>query len=776
MVHRLNNILNNNNLDDEEIAINEIQDLKIISPSLRSPMATQNMNSFRFGNLNNNSNININSNNNNINNMSNKIQTDIMEEDILEIDDSQPSSPQKKFKSSTDEFETISNNNINNNKSLPQPISSVFNKNNFNFEMLNKKYQQQQQSSNSSWSVNNNNGNNNNNNNGNNKKDQEVINSENGESDSDSEYDDDDYEEDENDFEFSSKFDEMKGHPSSSPNNLLNSPPSNTSPNSKLQIYNYQQLYSPNNNHHNHSHLSPNGHHHVPTTPITSPKTNPGTPSRPFPTLDYKIKSESVKQNPDGTYSCPYPTCNKTIKGNKGNLSSHLRWHRRLDAEAGELRDSNPVDEGEEEFTTPIKPSQRGIQLRNQMIRYGLNLFRQDSQGKYLCFFDNCNLRMLTNFSRHIAKHERKNDRIKPDLVSLIPTSPYQPSNNMRRSHSSPSSPTTLSSNFSPLLIHNSLSSAAVTPICQSPLNQSSPFSPLQTSASPSITSSPIPNGSIGDHKNKRKLHVKISSPNPNSNGNHNSNNATILTPHSEPCTPTTHKINPFAQSPSFQSPISYIHKDGGIISITDNKSKGKVDSLIAGDNNLSILSSPQPSLLLSPSQSDFSAVPNSPTSPLRSSRYMNTPLSPLSQSTPSLTSSPIIINPMNSLGSTSNNLLPIPNTLTKDKDISLIDNNNKDSNNDDDKENNNSIFALTQLAKPILRNNDIQWEFRRGPLLNKSSPSSPTSPSTSPSSPFQPSIVPSYNPLMMKKNKGEEEFIAKSLLDLSHINHNDSD
>ncbi|EFA84393.1 hypothetical protein PPL_03471 [Heterostelium album PN500] len=157
------------------------------------------------------------------------------------------------------------------------------------------------------------------------------------------------------------------------------------------------------------------------TTPSHSPKSHVGTPSRPFPTLDYKVKSEQVKQNPDGTYSCPYETCNKTIKGNKGNLSSHLRWHRRLDAEAGDIKVNNLEEGEEEEFTTPIKPSQRGVQLRNQMIYYGLNLFRQDNQGKYLCFFENCQLRMLTNFSRHIAKHERKGDKIKEELLQHTP-------------------------------------------------------------------------------------------------------------------------------------------------------------------------------------------------------------------------------------------------------------------------------------------------------------------------------------------------------------------
>ncbi|EGG16358.1 hypothetical protein DFA_09389 [Cavenderia fasciculata] len=220
-----------------------------------------------------------------------------------------------------------------------------------------------------------------------------------------------------NHHQLQSLFEEMKQHGSSS-----NGAGSSTSP-KKLQIVAPSPVGSPLA-----SPLgSPQRFRCVPgsssSTPST-PKSHVGTPSRPFPTLDYKVKSEQVKQNTDGTYSCPYPTCNKTIKGNKGNLSSHLRWHRRLDAEAGESRGINNLEEGEEEeFTTPLKPSQRGVQLRNQMIHYGLNLFRQDNQGKYLCFFDGCQLRMLTNFSRHIAKHERKGDQIKEELKPFLPKS-----------------------------------------------------------------------------------------------------------------------------------------------------------------------------------------------------------------------------------------------------------------------------------------------------------------------------------------------------------------
>ncbi|KAF2076033.1 hypothetical protein CYY_002647 [Polysphondylium violaceum] len=456
--------------------------------------------------------------------------------------------------------------------------------------------------------------------------------------DSDDEYFDDDEEEDELDEEeqeyFRSKFDEMRNsaihaanvHASNNINNnngpvnshVHNASGSCCNTSTKLGIFNYQQHHYGNNN----------NLQHVPsttTTPLTSPKSNPGTPSRPFPTLDYKIKSESVKQNPDGTYSCPYPTCNKTIKGNKGNLSSHLRWHRRLDAEAGELRDTNPMDEGEEEFTTPLKPSQRGVQLRNQMIRYGLNLFRQDSQGKYLCFFEGCSLRMLTNFSRHIAKHERKGDRIKPDLVPLIPA--YNGNNNpgspsIKRSVSSPSSPTTTSTPFSPILSHTHHNSASTTP-CQSPLTGSTLYnnSPSIDPSSPSCSS-----------KLKRKLTVNTKIISTATSTSNSTTNTPSLYSYSEPCTPTMHRINLFPatsprslSSPSFTSltppaPTANLNETTPLI--VGGGSKGKLDSIIDCVFN----------------DSEFSAVPSSPSgSPMRNStNKCNLPLSPLSPPTSS--------------------------------------------------------------------------------------------------------------------------------------------
>ncbi|KAF2076895.1 hypothetical protein CYY_001798 [Polysphondylium violaceum] len=73
----------------------------------------------------------------------------------------------------------------------------------------------------------------------------------------------------------------------------------------------------------------------------------------------------------------------------------------------------------DQNFATPTKFSSRGIQLRQQMMKYGLKLFRMDSEGKYICFFQGCSLHMITNFSRHVAKHEKVGDRIKPELFHL---------------------------------------------------------------------------------------------------------------------------------------------------------------------------------------------------------------------------------------------------------------------------------------------------------------------------------------------------------------------
>ncbi|KYQ94069.1 hypothetical protein DLAC_04346 [Tieghemostelium lacteum] len=479
---------------------------------------------------------------------------------------------------------------------------------------------------------------------------------------------------------------------------------------------------------------SANGGHHsnsCHSTPTTSPKSNSGTPSKPFPTLDYKIKSESVKQNPDGTYSCPYPNCNKTIKGNKGNLSSHLRWHRRLDAEAGEARGSNPTDEGEEEFTTPSKPSQRGVQLRNQMIHYGLNLFRLDSQGKYLCFFEGCSLRMLTNFSRHIAKHERKNDKIKEDLIPLLPPhhvhgSPAcSPTKRSTLSLSSPSSPTSNSSSryatsspFSPIL---SQSCSNIPMLMESPsLNSSS----SQVPPTP-ILSSGNSNSESGRLKRKLSVNVKFNTPSIHST-QHPTTPSIHSYPYSAPCTPTTTSSNPISinnttRSLNILSPRSLSSPSFTSLYGPDCQDfrKGKLDSIISSDN-------------------DFAVPSSSPNcSPHKKSSCSSTPniLSPLSPTTS------CVPNSASSLNNTNTNRFQLPQV---------------------------SLFK------------DIQWDYNRSQLQSSSSTLTtpkkslilPNSPppfqSLSPLSPTSSSSVVPFT--FCSKPRSKEDEVVKSLIDLGHL------
>ncbi|KAH3757946.1 hypothetical protein Pelo_10240 [Pelomyxa schiedti] len=72
-------------------------------------------------------------------------------------------------------------------------------------------------------------------------------------------------------------------------------------------------------------------------------------------------------------------------------------------------------------FSTPTQPKMRQVsslssfeshaifsilqsQLRQQMLHYGLKLFRLDANQNYVCFFEGCNKRMTKNFSRHISR------------------------------------------------------------------------------------------------------------------------------------------------------------------------------------------------------------------------------------------------------------------------------------------------------------------------------------------------------------------------------------
>jgi hypothetical protein len=70
-----------------------------------------------------------------------------------------------------------------------------------------------------------------------------------------------------------------------------------------------------------------------------------------------------------------------------------------------------------EQFAVPKVPVRRGTQLRGQMVKYGLRLFRQDKRGNWVCFFRGCGQRMAANFSRHVLRHERNGDQIEPGLA-----------------------------------------------------------------------------------------------------------------------------------------------------------------------------------------------------------------------------------------------------------------------------------------------------------------------------------------------------------------------
>eukprot|EP01105_Mastigella_eilhardi_P009092 TRINITY_DN2164_c0_g1_i1.p2 TRINITY_DN2164_c0_g1~~TRINITY_DN2164_c0_g1_i1.p2 ORF type:complete len:268 (-),score=91.34 TRINITY_DN2164_c0_g1_i1:102-905(-) len=66
----------------------------------------------------------------------------------------------------------------------------------------------------------------------------------------------------------------------------------------------------------------------------------------------------------------------------------------------------------------PLPPP--GSDLHSLMKKYGPALFRQDCEGKYTCFFQGCDKRMSSNFSRHISLHERGGHVIKPEMMHLL--------------------------------------------------------------------------------------------------------------------------------------------------------------------------------------------------------------------------------------------------------------------------------------------------------------------------------------------------------------------
>eukprot|EP01105_Mastigella_eilhardi_P022596 TRINITY_DN557_c0_g1_i2.p2 TRINITY_DN557_c0_g1~~TRINITY_DN557_c0_g1_i2.p2 ORF type:complete len:188 (-),score=70.20 TRINITY_DN557_c0_g1_i2:106-669(-) len=53
------------------------------------------------------------------------------------------------------------------------------------------------------------------------------------------------------------------------------------------------------------------------------------------------------------------------------------------------------------------------------MKKYGAALFQKGRDGKYGCFFEGCNQRMVSNFSRHITLHEKQGHKLKPEMAHL---------------------------------------------------------------------------------------------------------------------------------------------------------------------------------------------------------------------------------------------------------------------------------------------------------------------------------------------------------------------
>ncbi|KAF2070748.1 hypothetical protein CYY_007929 [Polysphondylium violaceum] len=141
-----------------------------------------------------------------------------------------------------------------------------------------------------------------------------------------------------------------------------------------------------------------------------------GTHSNPFPNLNYKLESALVKMNENGQFDCPYPGCGKVINGNRGNVSSHLRYHMKF------IVPKKPVG-GIEQLYLPTGKV-RGAILRGQMEKYGSHSFRKDAEGRYVCFFKNCEHRMLTNFSRHVHKHENNGDLVQENLSLVLNHNP----------------------------------------------------------------------------------------------------------------------------------------------------------------------------------------------------------------------------------------------------------------------------------------------------------------------------------------------------------------
>ncbi|KAF2070797.1 hypothetical protein CYY_007888 [Polysphondylium violaceum] len=145
--------------------------------------------------------------------------------------------------------------------------------------------------------------------------------------------------------------------------------------------------------------------------PFILTKEEIGTATKPFPKLEHKLRSEHIQKNADGFYVCDYEGCGKKIRGNKGNLSSHMRSH---------TKKNKVVQTSGYEQLYKLDGKPRGDDLSYYTDKYGVHILRKDVNGDYLCFYKNCSERMLTNYSRHLATHEQNNDLIEQDLSLCI--------------------------------------------------------------------------------------------------------------------------------------------------------------------------------------------------------------------------------------------------------------------------------------------------------------------------------------------------------------------
>jgi len=167
------------------------------------------------------------------------------------------------------------------------------------------------------------------------------------------------------------------------------------------------------------------------------------------------IREDSTMDDPNGEYKwlggarfqCLLPNCGRIIN-RKGNIVKHLKSHKRssasnhfvsgspaskfnftVDKEDESGTDSLPEDTTGNGFIIDKRDMPRGWLMHRKIEKYGWEMFRKDSDGKFACFFEGCALRAkATNFSRHIEIHERKGD--KPKVHTKLSKNPLPTNSN----------------------------------------------------------------------------------------------------------------------------------------------------------------------------------------------------------------------------------------------------------------------------------------------------------------------------------------------------------